>query len=110
MVRLLAHFGFLALALLACHSMAPPNGPSDVCERRCEARASAPCSHAECVRGCEMILDRVVEREGDRVIACVARSTRGCNDTVWAECAVRVGSNADGGPPPPVTETFPDED
>ena len=110
MVRLVARFGFLAFAFLACHSMVPPNGPNDACRNRCDEKASARCSHAECVRGCEMSLDRIVEHEANNVIACVARSTRGCSDTVWAECSARIGGHADGGPPPPVTETFPDED
>lgn len=110
MVRLVARFGFLAFAFLACHSMVPPNGPNQACQSRCTTLAAERCSQAECVRGCEMILDRTVEHESDRVIACMARSTRGCGDVVWAECAARIGGNADGGPPPPVTETFPDED
>ena len=115
MVRLLARLGFVAalgLAWLApaCHSMAPANGPETTCRTSCHAHAARTCDARECSRGCELILDRVVEREGDAVIACVARSTRGCSDTVWAECAAHVGSLADGGPPAPVTETFPDEE
>jgi hypothetical protein len=113
MVRLVTRFAFLALAFVsfgACHAMAPPNGPRSTCEASCRAHASTTCSRSECVRGCEMILDRTVEHEGDQVISCMARSTRGCSDTVWAECAARVGPRVDGGPPAPVTETFPDED
>lgn len=48
-----------------------------------------------------MILDRLVEREGENVIGCVASSPRRCTDVVWADCASRVGVHADGGPPGP---------
>lgn len=110
MVRRIS-FPALALAVLvACHGLVPPNGPDRACRTSCNARTETICSAGECVRGCEMILDRTLEHEGETVIACVARSRRGCADTIWAECAARVGPRADGGPPAPVTETFPDED
>ena len=52
--------------------------------------------------GCEFILDRLLEKEGDNVIACVARRSRRCSVVVWADCAAHVGPHADGGPAAPV--------
>lgn len=91
---------------LACRALEPPNRPLDACQRSCERRASRQCTEHQCERGCEMILDRLVEREGENVIACVASSPRRCTDVVWADCASRVGVHADGGPPgpPPAAE------
>lgn len=90
------------LALLAaCRSVLPPSTPVDTCVRACEARAAKACSSDECARGCEFILDRLVEGEGDRVVDCVGGRSRRCDDVVWADCAVRVGAYADGGPPAP---------
>jgi hypothetical protein len=48
-----------------------------------------------------MILDRIIERESDHVIACVASRARRCTDVVWADCASHIGVHADGGPPGP---------
>jgi hypothetical protein len=48
-----------------------------------------------------MILDRIVERESEKVIVCVASGPRRCTDVVWADCAAHVGPHADGGPPGP---------
>ena len=58
------------------------------------------------------MLDRLAEGEGDRVIACVAKSSqRACTDRAWAYCAARVGPHADGGPPaPPPPSDAEDED
>ena len=56
-------------------AVAPPRGPEQTCERVCEARASAVCTPHQCWRGCNLTLDRMVEHEGDTVIACVARLT-----------------------------------
>jgi hypothetical protein len=56
-----------------------------------------------------MILDRIVEREGEAVIACVAKGPRVCTDVVWADCASRVGVHADGGPPAPTPLNLDDE-
>jgi hypothetical protein len=52
------------------------------------------------------MLDRLVEREQPRLIACVARSSASasatrCDESIFADCAARVGPFADGGPPPP---------
>ena len=115
MARLVARLAWSALAvsavaIAACHSMVPPSSADQKCERTCRARASSVCSADECAKGCSLALDRVIEHETDTVIACVARSTRSCSITVWAECGVRVGPRLDGGPPAPVDETFPDED
>jgi hypothetical protein len=88
------------LALAGCNSTSPPSGPEATCAQACEARAPACKSH-ECDRGCNLILDRLAEGEGDRIIACVAKGTTACNDRAWAHCAARVGPHADGGPPAP---------
>jgi len=100
------------MALAACHWFDPPAAPEATCLRACEARASQ-CTRAQCLRGCTLALDRLVEREGARVVACVASSkTRACDDRAWAHCSVRVGGHADGGPPapPPAKDYDPDED
>lgn len=89
-------------ALFSCgQAVEPANKPIDTCVRSCKSRASRNCSEGECMRGCEFVLDRLLEREGDNVIACVARRPRRCTDTVWADCAAHIGVHADGGPPPP---------
>ena len=94
-----------ALALFgaapACRALEPANRPLDRCRLACVAKAKQACSEDECERGCEFILDRLVEREGETVIACVAKHPRRCNDVVWADCAAWVGPHADGGPPGP---------
>lgn len=95
----------LVLAPLSCRALEPSNRPIDGCVASCEAKASRRCTAALCERGCEMILDRIVERESERVIACVANGTRRCTDVVWADCAARVGPHADGGPPGPMPPT-----
>jgi hypothetical protein len=46
-------------------------------------------------------VDRLVEGEGNRVLACIEASTDSCGDQAWARCAVRIGPHADGGPPAP---------
>lgn len=88
-------------ALSACRAVEPTNRPISMCMKSCAERASRQCSESECERGCELILDRIVEREGTHVIGCVARQSRGCGDIVWAECASNIGAHADGGPPAP---------
>gem|GEM_PF-1236906 len=94
---------------LACGPvLTPANHRVDSCVTACVSRAHRQCSEHECARGCEFILDRLLEREGDNVLACVARSARRCGDGVWADCAARVGVHADGGPPAP--EPMPEED
>jgi hypothetical protein len=95
-------FGLLALlcACCACNAESPPRGPEETCAKACASRA-AQCSSHECARGCNLVLDRLVEHEGDRVVACVARAKAPCDDRRWAYCATRVGPHADGGPPAP---------
>jgi hypothetical protein len=128
-------FTFLALAFagvtssMACNSQAPPRGPEETCARACEGRVTA-CTREECWRGCNLVLDRLAEHEGDRVLACVANETRtasaahatgatgptggkarACDDRLWAWCAVRIGEHADGGPPAaPPPRDFEDEE
>jgi hypothetical protein len=89
----------------ACRAAEPPTNPEEVCVRACSERAGSRCSGPDCHRGCRLALDRLVEHEGERVIACIAgaKSPR-CDDATWADCAVRVGGHADGGPPAPVVK------
>jgi hypothetical protein len=101
-VVLVLAFGLLVAVPSACRIYEPSNRPLDQCRLHCVNKAGRECSEGECGRGCEMILDRIVERESDHVIACVAASARRCSDVVWADCAARVGFHADGGPPVPV--------
>ena len=71
--------------------------------KACNDRAHYRCTENECARGCRMSLDRLVEKEGDHVIQCVAAAkNQRCDDTTWAECSARIGVHADGGPPLPV--------
>lgn len=110
MVRLVACLVALVVTAASCHSLAPPNGPDSSCQRACHDRLGHLCNATQCERGCHLILDRVIEHESDTVLACLAKSTRECSETVWSECAARIGPRTDGGPPAPTTETFPDED
>lgn len=92
----------VALAPAACgRALEPENKRVDTCVRSCEERLDRACSSSECRRGCEFILDRLVEKEQDNVLACVGRTSRRCSDVVWADCATRIGVHADGGPPAP---------
>lgn len=91
----------VGLSSASCRVFEPSNKPIDACRRSCETKAKKQCTETQCERGCEMILDRLVEREGERVIGCVAASPRRCTDVVWADCAAKVGVHADGGPPGP---------
>src|SRR5260370_27689444 len=97
----------LAVALslaVACNAESPPRGPEETCFRACVARATQ-CSPHECARGCNLVLDRLVEHEGDHVLGCVARAKGPCDDHAWAHCAALIGVHADGGPPPPPPPT-----
>jgi hypothetical protein len=67
------------------------------------------CTAKECARGCNLVLDRLVENEGDHVIACIAAGRAPCDDRAWARCATRIGPYADGGPPPPSPSEGSDE-
>jgi hypothetical protein len=101
----------LALSLGSCNAESPPRGPEETCAKACEAHASR-CTRHECARGCNLVLDRLAEGEGDNVIACVAGAKGACDDRAWARCATRVGSHADGGPaaPPPPSDGFEDRE
>jgi hypothetical protein len=104
-----------ALTASACQSNAPPAGPEETCSRACKEHDKG-CTDEGCWRGCNLILDRLAEHEGDNVVACVASAmaaatTPMCDDRTWARCAVRVGVHADGGPPaPPPPKDFEDEE
>jgi hypothetical protein len=81
----------------------PTPGPEAACADACQAQATS-CKESQCVRGCRVMLDRLVEREQPRLIACVARNsaaTKRCDEGIFADCAARVGPFADGGPPAP---------
>ncbi len=93
--------GVAFVVLGGCHAMSPSNRPVEGCIASCKAHLKRECSEDECARECEFILDRLVEKETENVIACVGRTSRRCTDVVWADCAARVGPHADGGPPPP---------
>jgi len=87
---------------LAARAIEPVNKPVEGCIRACRARLDRQCSAPECERGCEYVLDRLVERETENVIRCVGKRNRRCTDVVWAECAAMIGPHADGGPPAPL--------
>jgi hypothetical protein len=100
----------LLLSLAACRASSPPTpGPEARCADACKVRASG-CSQDECTRGCRLLMDKLVEREGAQVLACVARESgaphkRACDDMMFAGCAVLSGVHADGGPPGPPPKT-----
>lgn len=90
-----------AVVLLgACHATSPPAGVEATCERACEANVKQ-CSREQCGRGCNLVLDRLTEHQGGKVLACVAAGPPACDDRAWAHCATRIGPHADGGPPAP---------
>jgi hypothetical protein len=93
----------IVLAGIACDAHAPPHGVEETCAFACAAKAPE-CTFAECQRGCNLALDRLVEGETSGVLTCVVRQIDSCGDRVWAHCAARVGPYADGGPPPPATQ------
>lgn len=99
------------LAISACQAIEPASHPESTCMDACEKRTGA-CDEKQCRRGCRLALDRLVEREGDNVIACVAKGVKAkrvCDDDLWADCAARIGVHADGGPPAPVKPKEDDE-
>ncbi len=104
---------FLVVQLVACEPIAAAVFPSaepfprsgaggleEECAKACSVRA-ANCSERDCSRGCNLVLDRLAEKEGDDVLACVAKGAPRCDDRTWAACAARIGAHADGGPPAP---------
>ena len=86
----------LAAVLAACPE--PPNRPEVRCADACTVQAQDRCSDTECERGCLFVLDRLVEKEQSTILGCIASGKGPCDDRAWAECAVRVGPHADGGP------------
>jgi hypothetical protein len=91
----------VCLLALSCQAASPAGGPEATCARACQNDAKG-CSASQCARGCNLILDRLAEREGGHVLACVAAAASSCEDRVWSRCATRIGPHADGGPPPPL--------
>ena len=89
----------VALAAAACLAKAPPSTVEDTCAVACTSKAPG-CTNTQCVRGCNLTIDRIAEHEEDHVLDCVARA-RVCEDAVWASCATLIGVHADGGPPAP---------
>jgi hypothetical protein len=100
-----AFFAASALFLVAC-PQEPRERPDVVCADACEKKIVG-CSEQECTRGCAFVLDRLVEHQQDAVLGCMERS-KTCGDVDWAECAVKIGPHADGGPdvPPPLPSEF----
>ena len=90
----------VASGLAGCAAESPPRGIEATCAKACEVKASR-CSSHQCRRGCNLVMDRLVENEGETVLACVASAGAACDDRAWARCATRVGPHADGGPPAP---------
>lgn len=85
--------------LLAGCPQEPRERPDVMCADACKQRIVG-CSDHQCERGCAFILDRLVERQQDPILRCMM-SAKTCNDHDWADCAVRIGVHADGGPPVP---------
>lgn len=92
--------GVLLFVLAACQVESAPRGLEGTCAKSCEVRASQ-CSPHQCHRGCNLVMDRLAESQGDTVLACVVRAKNACDDPTWARCATLIGIHADGGPPPP---------
>ena len=88
------------LGVAACQAESAPRGLEGTCAKSCEVRASQ-CSPHQCHRGCNLVMDRLAENQGDTVLACVVRDGKACDDPTWARCATLIGIHADGGPPPP---------
>ncbi len=106
----------LLLALPACDALLPaPDpaaapGPESRCASACASHAHA-CTPSQCARGCRLVLDKLLEREGPHVLACVARAKPAqCTDVTFADCAARSGPYLDGGPLPPRPPSGEDED
>ena len=70
------------LSYQACRIYEPSNRPLDNCHARCVQMAKRECSDDECWRGCELILDRIIERESKSVIACVGNGARRCTNII----------------------------
>jgi hypothetical protein len=94
---------FVALALVGSGLLGCPQEPRErpdvACADACKKRMVS-CTEHQCERGCAFVIDRLVEHQQDTVLACIVKSTN-CDDPAWADCAVRVGVHADGGPGAP---------
>jgi hypothetical protein len=102
-----------AVALIAiaigCQAQSPPRGPEEACVKACSIKMTQ-CSPHQCGRGCNLVIDRLLEHEGGAVLACIERQ-KTCDDRAWSRCATFLGPHADGGPPPPPPpKDFEDED
>ena len=98
-VRLALAFAVL-LVPTACNSTSPPSGPEATCAQACE-RTRPRCKRAAVRRGCNLVLDRLAEGEGDHVIACVAQATQDAATTARGPAAPRAsGSTPTAGPRP----------
>jgi len=89
------------LGLAACRAESPPRGIEATCAKSCEVSASQ-CSLRQCRRGCNLVMDRLAENQGQTVLACIVGARKACGDRAWARCATLVGPHADGGPPAPL--------
>ena len=99
---LVAIFLFPFVGISACRDSQPQGRIEEGCVEQCKVQAKLRCNEDLCIRGCRFVLDRLMERQGPTVIACVAHGKKeSCDDDAWATCAVNVGVHADGGPPAP---------
>jgi hypothetical protein len=89
-----------ALFLAACRPGRARALPEESCADECR-EVARQCTARQCIRGCNLGLDKIIERETHTMLACVAARADLCEDSVWAECAVQTGVHADGGPPQP---------
>jgi hypothetical protein len=64
----LAAFGVALVSAPSCRIYEPANKPVDLCRKSCVKKAKNQCTEDECERGCEFILDRLAEREGETVL------------------------------------------
>jgi hypothetical protein len=92
-------FVVLIALLVACQGSSTPRTPEETCRAVCATRVSA-CDRDGCERGCNFVLDRLIENQLDPILACMSGGGS-CEDKAWARCSVRVGPHADGGPPAP---------
>ncbi len=95
----------MLVLLAACKGA---DAPEAKCEAKCTAKVATSCNAKQCSRGCAFILDRIIEREDDTVLACIG-SAKGCDDPAWAECAAAVGVHVSGAPPTNVQTVEPDK-
>ena len=66
----------VGLALFGCPAAARPPNPIEQCTALCQSEAGKACSEPECARGCEFVLDRVVERLNERRLGAQVRHVR----------------------------------